>query len=1750
MNLQQKLIATALSVAMLFSVTTQASVSATDETVVNNKKSEVAEKSEAKVTVNESTVSRVEKSASQPSKAGKLINEIEDTATYEEALRTALDEYYSNGNSENAEELDRVVDSRGDEIFENYSNAQDEREKEPEELGFVPGEVLAVTKENIKDEEIPEIIDDERMSVTAVLPYAEDRKLIKISISLEDTVDNAIEKLESNENIEYIEKDQVYTNDYILSDYIDDTDYEELYHLNLVKSVETWQLLGKTEHEKIKVAVIDTGIDIGHEDLKNVINKDLSVRITADGIICPLKGDNGTHGTHVSGIIAAEANNEVGISGVGSAIDNSVIDLIGIGCDMGDGSTFTTISVYRAIKYAVENGARVINMSLGGKGDSNNIFQNAVTLAVNSGCVVVCASGNDGSNEYYYPSDCEGAVSVIALDQTGENRASFSNYGASNNKISAPGCPVYSTIPDNNYENYAGTSMASPVIAAVAAMILAVNPQLTASEVKDIIYNSADDINGGGYDDELGYGRVNAYEAVKKAIEYDSVKFPRSLQLSKSKLELGKGATAKLNSTILPSYAIQTISYHSKNDGIATVSSDGTVTAKSTGTTEIVACTANNIISKCIVTVKDSSKSKLSAPEADTVQTGISTGATINWKKVDNAEYYQIYACDTEDGDYSYIGSTYNTVYSIDMLHLYAKPASTVYFLKVRAITSDNSISDSEFSDTIAYIYIGQAPYLTIDLIDDEGYGKGLFAHWGAIVSSELYRTSSEDNKPVLLETFHEGVNDDNCYYDNTGELKEGVTYTYTLKLFNTYKGVKYYGIEDKVTLVYQEDDPVIENCGEPNINGIKYKNSRISISLLTNSDHILGRIYCSSDNGKTWFTACNFIDANNTYTSWDIDLEPKPETTYMFRYKYYETGKMFGLYRNCSKYSNVVSITTPKASETPQLYINKGSNNEAILSWNSTDFNDGYFTLYRRSDGVASWDTLADNIKDYKYTDTTVEDNSVYYYKVVYTNPTPDVKFEADDYVITSALNQKSDDSNIVSHRTATVIKDICTADFSKINDVVYNESTELPPFTVTYRGTKLRENVDYVAFSDDIYVGKATITVTGIGEYTGQKVLSYNIVQPEDYKNSLCTVTYVDYDGTVLSTEKVEKNSYALPPANPKRSGYIFMGWSNDGYNITTDTTITAIYQKSEEKLYTVTFVDRENNVLSSQKIEYGGTAKAPEAPIIDGYTFVEWYGNYKSITNNTVVKAKYKAIKFERGTGTESNPYIIATAEQLDYFSYVINYQNSQYNTAYYKLANDIYYNDITNCSEWGKNSITGDMYCPENIWEPAGIELNNNTQNSFKGTFDGNGYSIFGLFVLDTKDYAGFIGNAENAVIRNLGIENSYIQTKGNYAGALVGMFSSTNTKTEIYCCFTRDNIIISGGYAGGLAGQIITITPNSTINITNCYSSDSYVEITTDDYLGGFSGLIKTNGTSTILKYCYTNNSIYTTLSECSCGGFSGDILKSTSGNISVDCSYYLKTYDYYSYFGEDPYYGSPINTVNITGVLEENFKDRNYFSRLIEYTTNDGIISDANAVWVFSNDDIPRLYTENGRYTAKFYLNNDLFYLVALKEGEKLNVPFANPDYGYYATGWSGKIPETMPAYNLTFFNVVKENEYTVEFYLNNDLLVTTTLHEGNEIFTPSFAGDKTVLWAGLPTKMPDQNIKVYGYYDDQQLGDVNYDGEISIKDTIMVMKYTVNSKTLNSAQLLFADVNSSGNVDVIDAILIQKYIVGMITSF
>ena len=252
-----------------------------------------------------------------------------------------------------------------------------------------------------------------------------------------------------------------------------------------------------------------------------------------------VKGPDSHHGTHVAGIIGANRRNDVGMKGIA---DN--VQIMGIRI-LADGDERDK-DVANAIIYAVDNGAQVINMSFG-KGYSwdKTAVDKAVRYACKKDVLLVHAAGNDGKNNDTsdnFPNDAyakkklfgskvaKNWVEVGALNwEKGENSAApFSNYGKDQVDVFAPGMAIYSTTPENTYEFQQGTSMASPVVAGVAAMLRSYFPKLSATQVKDIIMKSSVPINESviqpGSEEKVPFknlsvsgGTINAYNAVKLA---------------------------------------------------------------------------------------------------------------------------------------------------------------------------------------------------------------------------------------------------------------------------------------------------------------------------------------------------------------------------------------------------------------------------------------------------------------------------------------------------------------------------------------------------------------------------------------------------------------------------------------------------------------------------------------------------------------------------------------------------------------------------------------------------------------------------------------------------------------------------------------------------------------------------------------------------------------------------------------------------------------------------------------------------------------------------------------------------------------------------------------------------------------------------------------------------------------------------------------------------------------------------------
>ena len=359
-----------------------------------------------------------------------------------------------------------------------------------------------------------------------------------------------VEKLSIDSKIKQIEYSmQGYYNAFISND----THLNKQWYLSAINAFDAWTI--SCGNANIVVAILDSGVDWLHQDLgrgndnhDNIhtnSNEDIWIDINdpqtgnkidddKNMLIDDWKGwnyDNNTnntitsnyHGTFVAGIIGAKTNNNLGIAGIVGG-NNSIGGRIIPYC-VGVQSPISSI-LDDAIIDAIDKGARIIQLSL--TIPFSQSVEDAIQYAINNNAIIVCASGNSGATSVGYPSSNSNVIAVGAIQQN-LSRVFFSNYG-DNLDIVAPGVDIYSTKLANAYDYSDGTSFASPQVSGVAALILSVNPNLTGQEVRDIIEKTAQKVRpdlynyqsdqshpNGTWNNEMGYGLVDAYAAVKMA---------------------------------------------------------------------------------------------------------------------------------------------------------------------------------------------------------------------------------------------------------------------------------------------------------------------------------------------------------------------------------------------------------------------------------------------------------------------------------------------------------------------------------------------------------------------------------------------------------------------------------------------------------------------------------------------------------------------------------------------------------------------------------------------------------------------------------------------------------------------------------------------------------------------------------------------------------------------------------------------------------------------------------------------------------------------------------------------------------------------------------------------------------------------------------------------------------------------------------------------------------------------------------
>lgn len=257
----------------------------------------------------------------------------------------------------------------------------------------------------------------------------------------------------------------------------------------------------KLSAKGIKVAVIDTGVDPYHPELQGRVRWQEGYNFNdSNGNTMDLSG----HGTHVAGILAAAGNNGLGIAGV--AWDAEILPI-----KIMDEKGGTDFSALAGIKYAVEQGAKVLNLSFSRPADAPNpLFTQAIEYARKKGAVVIVAAGND-HGKVGLPANSPGAIAVSATEQTAsgyEQLASFSNSGPEI-MLSAPGADILSTIPNRSYKTMSGTSMAAPFVSGAAALLWAAHPDWSVDQIEKALLGACVDLGQRGRDRNFGYGRID-----------------------------------------------------------------------------------------------------------------------------------------------------------------------------------------------------------------------------------------------------------------------------------------------------------------------------------------------------------------------------------------------------------------------------------------------------------------------------------------------------------------------------------------------------------------------------------------------------------------------------------------------------------------------------------------------------------------------------------------------------------------------------------------------------------------------------------------------------------------------------------------------------------------------------------------------------------------------------------------------------------------------------------------------------------------------------------------------------------------------------------------------------------------------------------------------------------------------------------------------------------------------------------------
>ncbi|MEM7128361.1 MAG: S8 family serine peptidase, partial [Chloroflexota bacterium] len=371
----------------------------------------------------------------------------------------------------------------------------------PEKDEYVPNRLIVTMKPSVSQESVNLLATTYNVDAGEPLPHVGSYVW---QFQAEDDLKTVQQNLANDPAVSHVEFDYIYR---LLDVAPTDPSYDQQWALPQIQAHKAWEV---TKGNKgVVLAIIDTGIDTTHPDLHSKLTPRNTWYDFGNNDTNP-RDVNG-HGTHVAGIAGAVVNNKIGIAGLAW---NAQILPIKVFPDHKNGAS--TSAIARGILHAVSMGADVINLSLGSTRQSR-VIRDAIRYTHEQSVVVVAAAGNDNNERLFYPAAFDHVISVCST-QRQDIKSGFSNFGNWVN-VCAPGSGILSTVPGGRYANYSGTSMASPYVAGLAALLKSQKPMWNSDQVENRIVSTADNIDSVNriYSGRLGSGRINTFNAVKES---------------------------------------------------------------------------------------------------------------------------------------------------------------------------------------------------------------------------------------------------------------------------------------------------------------------------------------------------------------------------------------------------------------------------------------------------------------------------------------------------------------------------------------------------------------------------------------------------------------------------------------------------------------------------------------------------------------------------------------------------------------------------------------------------------------------------------------------------------------------------------------------------------------------------------------------------------------------------------------------------------------------------------------------------------------------------------------------------------------------------------------------------------------------------------------------------------------------------------------------------------------------------------